>query len=364
MNNFSWQNVICSIREILASDAVKSAQKSLKTASERLCGAEKVQTAASKVISSAQHWFSYAKESAARSEFSADLKRNARSALLNSLRTVGSLCTAGADRLEQHTEPHGTERLTDFGRSSGTKPQALHFAAGNDFFRKTPRRQFISSSSSHYRSGRRFPAAALLAAAAAGILAGGLYYYYTRQNSPVSDSNTAVIAKLQRLPQPDAERQKPQNAASEERSDAPQVRIKRSGVNLRDGHSLKGTKILAKMDAGMAELLEKWQDQNSGQVWYKIRSAKGTGWVSGRYADELKPEKEIEPGVTQGFLKGTRINVRDGHSTQGTQVLTQLSNQTVTLLERWRGENDAYPWYRIRFSAGEGWVYGRYVEVR
>jgi hypothetical protein len=367
MKKFSWQDAVSSIRKIYTSGAVKSAEESLKKTAEKLCSPNESRMMASKLAAGAQHLFSCAKKSAEQSRFASDLKKNAHTALLHSLRTVGALCTAGADQLERHAEGQKASPTSSIGQASTKSPEVLRFAAGKNFYRRPfhSRQDFVPSSSSHYRSGRRFSTVAvLLSVAAVGALAGGLYYYYASQVKATDNNDSSVISKLEMLSRQESSEKPAQNAAPSEQAVTAMVRITRSGVNLRDGHSLKGTKILAKLDAGTAEVLEKWQDQNSGQIWYHIQSVKGTGWVSGRYAEEVKPEKEIEPGVTQGFLKGTRINVRDGHSTRGTNVLTQMSNQTVTLLERWHGENDAYPWYRIQIGEGDGWVYGRYVEVR
>lgn len=56
------------------------------------------------------------------------------------------------------------------------------------------------------------------------------------------------------------------------------------------------------------------------------------------------------------------VNVRDGHATQGTNVIGRLAPGSVKLLEVWTGRNQ-YPWYRVEAGNVTGWVYGRYVET-
>lgn len=142
------------------------------------------------------------------------------------------------------------------------------------------------------------------------------------------------------------------------------------GVNVRDGHFTRGTRVVGKVPAGNVKLLEVWQGKNQ-YPWYRIEAKDVTGWVYGRYV-ETPPQKPAQSGVPEmsagneraGRVTRDGVNVRDGHSTKDTRVLTRMNRQEVTVLESWQPEGTPYPWYRIRLENGEGWIYGRYVELK
>ena len=66
----------------------------------------------------------------------------------------------------------------------------------------------------------------------------------------------------------------------------------------------------------------------------------------------------------RGVVIGTNVNVRPDHSTAGASIARLNSDARVDILERWEGTsgNLSGPWYRIRFSGREGWVYGQYCQ--
>ena len=67
----------------------------------------------------------------------------------------------------------------------------------------------------------------------------------------------------------------------------------------------------------------------------------------------------------RGAVLGSNVNVRSDHSTAG-QVVTRLNTDTkAELLERWEGGsgNLTEPWYRIRTSGREGWIYSQYFQL-
>ncbi|MBR1895873.1 MAG: SH3 domain-containing protein [Pyramidobacter sp.] len=56
--------------------------------------------------------------------------------------------------------------------------------------------------------------------------------------------------------------------------------------------------------------------------------------------------------------------VIDDHSTQKKRVVGRRSNQDVVIIDEWKAEGASYPWYKIRLDNGEGWIYGKYVELK
>ena len=144
-----------------------------------------------------------------------------------------------------------------------------------------------------------------------------------------------------------------------------------SSVNVRDDHSTRGTKVIGKVRPGMVKLLEVW-DGKEQYPWYHIEAQNVTGWIYGRYivvppppkpAPQAKEKNAPAAGERTGRVSRTGINVRDGHNTRNTRVLTRIGNRDVVILDEWRETGGAYPWYKIRLDDGEGWIYGRYVEV-
>ena len=73
----------------------------------------------------------------------------------------------------------------------------------------------------------------------------------------------------------------------------------------------------------------------------------------------------LNDGERMGRVNRTGVNIRSDHSTKNTRVLTKMSNKDVVILDTWQGEGSAVPWYKIRLdNGGEGWVYGKYVELK
>ena len=150
------------------------------------------------------------------------------------------------------------------------------------------------------------------------------------------------------------------------------VKINYAGVNVRDDHSTQGTQIIGKAAKGEVKLLEFWEGKDQ-YPWYRIEAKDVSGWVYGRYVDVPPPPRPktdprqpaLNDGERMGRVNRTGVNIRSDHSTKNTRVLTRMSNKDVVILETWQPEGQSVPWYRIRLdNGGEGWVYGKYVELK
>ncbi len=329
---------------------------------------------------------------------SPEAKKTAQAALIGSLKTVQSLCAAGVEKLETSRAAEGTPsdgapagesveapRAESVGapaaqNAAPSAPRRERFSGRTRTFRaarKTPDEpEIIRSPSASYRTGRRgFPFFKIaLGAALIGAFASGAYLLYDKTlknaggNAPAPAALNAPIALNPEAAQPAAPiSEEPAPAAEEAVPTVRRALLTRDGVNLRDGHSTRGTRVLARLNRQEMTVLERWEGRD---VWYRVETSAGTGWVSGLYVTEAADAREIpaapaaDSGPSRpGFLKGTSVNVRDGHSTRGTRVLTRFSNRDVEILDTWRG-GDAFPWYKIRLENGEGWVYGQYIELR
>lgn len=142
------------------------------------------------------------------------------------------------------------------------------------------------------------------------------------------------------------------------------VTINYEGVNVRDGHSTRGTKVLGKASKGEVTLLEVWEGHDQ-YPWYRVETDGLTGWIYGRYVNDPEHEQENAPSVQKhiGRVTRDRVNVRDGHSTKNTRVLRRVDRQDVVIIDEWQPADSYYPWYKIRLDGIEGWIFGEYVDL-
>ena len=116
--------------------------------------------------------------------------------------------------------------------------------------------------------------------------------------------------------------------------------------------------------------------------WYYVKTASGTeGWVKGDYvalnANAERTQQEVENrrktlpsrGVVStiriGNRTGNKLNLRNIPSTARTaKVITEMTTgDEFTAFERFAEEER--DWYRVRtYNYEEGWVSGRYIELR
>ncbi len=379
---------------------------------------------------------------------SPDTKRQAQLAFSDSLRTVHSLCLAGVGRVGNFVAIQSAprEKKAGFSMATGgnsspqsTPPQTQRRTDGNSS--AAPRGNFSAPQNPYsvpslegekkiYTSGRMShrtnrsssPLAWVsVGIAALMVAAAGCYLMFqtpqeTEEEIPVALSIDQIgpsaenIESVSEMPlaTPLDDDNPSQRARASSKPLPKQVELTRDGVNLRDGHSTKGTNILARLDRQRMNVLERWE--GATETWYRLETDQGVGWVIGLYLQEAAPaserksapsstpapapapatasasaptpapapapapaptakpetKPEAKPAVktTPGFVKGTSVNVRDGHSTRGTNILTKYSNRDVEILDSWHGKGDPFPWYKIKTENGEGWMYGQYIELR
>ena len=193
---------------------------------------------------------------------------------------------------------------------------------------------------------------------------------------PVARANNlnAGIIRIQRSdsssqkqqPAPAAQDKKPAAAAEQELPE--KVKINYAGVNVRDDHSTQGTQVIGKAAKGDVKLLEYWEGKDQ-YPWYRIEAKNVTGWVYGRYVDvppkpKAKNAPQLDGNERMGRVTRSGVNVRDDHSTKNTRVVGRRSNQDVVIIDEWKAEGASYPWYKLRLDNGEGWIYGKYVELK
>ena len=80
------------------------------------------------------------------------------------------------------------------------------------------------------------------------------------------------------------------------------------------------------------------------------------------FARAAMASSEITTFPTEAKLTGDKVSVRSEPGTQSQRLTNLAINSVVTVLAREMGDMQ-YPWYKVRYSGGEGWVYGQYVKA-
>ena len=115
--------------------------------------------------------------------------------------------------------------------------------------------------------------------------------------------------------------------------------------------------------------------EGDNDYWFYVKTASGTeGWVLGGYVS-LNENRELSynernnrryslPARGYTDTSDDQLNLRNIPSVQGSQVVDKLDSGTaLTAYEVFAG--DTVDWYRVRTNYGtEGWVSGKYIELR
>ena len=151
-------------------------------------------------------------------------------------------------------------------------------------------------------------------------------------------------------------------------------------VNVRRAPSIEAVSV-NRLNSGHPVSVSRRSAEYDGD-WYYVKTASGTeGWVKGDYvalnanAERTQQEREnrrksmptrgVITVIRIGNRTGNKLNLRNIPSTARTaKVITEMTTgDEFTALERFAEEER--DWYRIRtYNYEEGWVSGRYIELR
>lgn len=90
-------------------------------------------------------------------------------------------------------------------------------------------------------------------------------------------------------------------------------------------------------------------------LWYKIKTSKGYGWVMSNYVSQTNTE--VLPVIDTGTITATKMNVRKEPKNTSSIFLTLSKGETVSIVEK------INLWYKIKTSKGNGWVMSSYVKT-
>jgi N-acetylmuramoyl-L-alanine amidase len=90
-------------------------------------------------------------------------------------------------------------------------------------------------------------------------------------------------------------------------------------------------------------------------LWYKIKTSKGYGWVMSKYVSQTNAE--VLPVIDTGTITATKINVRKEPKNTSTVFVTLSKGGKVSIVEK------INLWYKIKTSKGYGWVMSNYVKT-
>ncbi len=90
-------------------------------------------------------------------------------------------------------------------------------------------------------------------------------------------------------------------------------------------------------------------------LWYKIKTSKGYGWVMSKYVSETNTE--VLPVIDTGTITATKMNVRKEPKYTSSVFVTLSKGGKVSIVEK------INLWYKIKTSKGYGWVMSNYVKT-
>lgn len=90
-------------------------------------------------------------------------------------------------------------------------------------------------------------------------------------------------------------------------------------------------------------------------LWYKIKTSKGYGWVMSKYVSQTNTE--VLPVIDTGIITATKINVRKEPKNTSSIFVTLSKGGKVSIVEK------INLWYKIKTSKGYGWVMSNYIKT-
>jgi uncharacterized protein YgiM (DUF1202 family) len=140
------------------------------------------------------------------------------------------------------------------------------------------------------------------------------------------------------------------------------VYIDTDGINIRSTPGTSGTRVAVLFTNEKAKVVDGPRDAD-GYVWYKLQSAKGTGWGVSRYlglgSTDAGSGTRIAVGDTVA-VDTDGINLRAEPGLSGSRVTVLYTNATANVVDGPR-KVDGYTWYKLRAGNDQGWGVGTYL---
>ena len=139
------------------------------------------------------------------------------------------------------------------------------------------------------------------------------------------------------------------------------IKVKGTGVSVRNGASLSATKIATVNTGDTLLRIEIASSQNNGYYWDKVVLPNGTkGYMARNYIVE---SPDI-PNCNDTVIANTSVNLRNGPGLDGTTIITTLiKGQVLTRIETGKYNLNGYIWDRVKLSDGrQGYIAQNYID--
>lgn len=139
------------------------------------------------------------------------------------------------------------------------------------------------------------------------------------------------------------------------------IKVKGTGVSVRNGASLSATKIATVNTGDTLLRIEIASSQNNGYYWDKVVLPDGTkGYMARNYIVETPDITNCNDTV----IANTSVNLRNGPGLDGTTIITTLiKGQVLTRIETGKYNLNGYIWDRVKLSDGrQGYIAQNYID--
>jgi peptidoglycan DL-endopeptidase LytF len=149
-------------------------------------------------------------------------------------------------------------------------------------------------------------------------------------------------------------------------------------VRVREGAGLSYSRVAKVAEGNKVTILAGPSKDDNGNIWYKVETANGTGWVhsdfvaiGGPASKEALPENKSANLIPQapkitGYGKvantsGDYLRVRSKANTKGSVITTISPGTTVAIKEGPLLDAQNIAWYHVSAGGVTGWVMGKYL---
>lgn len=137
----------------------------------------------------------------------------------------------------------------------------------------------------------------------------------------------------------------------------------KGNVHLRSGAGTEYVSIgVIKKGTKVNYLMESAVDYR-GVAWHRVKTDKGTGWISAKYVDNALIDPLL-PGTPVSTVQPTAsLHVRLQPSLSAASIGTVSKGQALSFLGIIRVDDRQVSWFKVRFNGSEAWISSKYARL-
>lgn len=128
-------------------------------------------------------------------------------------------------------------------------------------------------------------------------------------------------------------------------------------VNIRNGAGLKYAAVDTMKKGEKIDFVDTKKDER-GVTWYCIRKDGCTGWISSRYAAEVKSQ------AAKRVVAIGDLHIRKGAGLNYASVAIAKAGQSAKYAGETKKDSRGVAWYKITANGRTGWVSSRYAKLK